>query len=158
MDEFVVGPSSSAIAHNRRFWGSPRGLALMLAPAVVMIVLGVVLTVLYGRGANLFFGLVIVVTGLLGVWSAWATHVRDRDRAAEAVWLFRLDREGVHFPRHHPVPWSQARFVVTGEAEPRLLVSPIGYAFGLDRLDRTPDELAGAVRELSGGAAAVEHG
>lgn len=156
MDEFVVGPSSRAIAHNRRFWGGPTGLALMLAPAVLMIVLGVVLTILYGHGANLFFGGVIVVTGLLGLWSAWATHVRDRDRAAEAVWLFRLDLEGVHFPRHHPTPWNRARFVVTPDRSPRLLVSPVGYAFGLDRIDCTPAELDAAVRELSGGVASVE--
>lgn len=156
VDEFVVGPSSRAIAHNRRFWGGPTGLALMLAPAVLMIVLGVVLTALYGHGANLFFGGVIVVTGLLGLWSAWATHVRDRDRAAEAVWLFRLDRDGVHFPRHHPAPWADARFVVTDGEAPQLLVSPLGYAFGLDRIDRTPEELDAAVRALSGGVAAVE--
>ncbi|GAB3711244.1 hypothetical protein [Mariniluteicoccus flavus] len=158
MDEFVVGPSSRAIARNREFWGGRAGLALMTAPGVIMVVVGVVLTGLFGQGNNLFFGIVIVVGGLVALWSGWATHVRDRDRAAEAVWMFRLDREGVHFPRHHPTAWADVRFVLTDGTQPQLLVSPIGYAFALDRLDRTPDELGAAISELSGGAKGLERG
>lgn len=158
MEDFVVGPSSAAIARNREFWGGRAGLVAMMTPGVLMVVAGVVLTAVYGRGTNLFFGVVIVVSGLLGLWSGWATHVRDRDRAAEAVWIFRLDREGVHFPRQFPTDWADARFVLAdadGE-QPQLLVTPQGYAFTLDRLDRTPDELGAAIADLSGGACSLE--
>ncbi|GAB3622501.1 hypothetical protein GCM10027418_05830 [Mariniluteicoccus endophyticus] len=157
MDEFVVGPSDAAIARNREFWGGRTGLTLMMAPGVVIVVVGIVLTVLYGTGYNFFFGIVIVLSGLIGLWSGWATHVRDRDRAAEAVWIFRLDAEGVHFPRQFPTAWADARFVLAEtDGEEQLLVTPQGYAFTLDRLDRTPAEIEASIVELSGGTKTLE--
>lgn len=153
--EFVIGPSPAAIERQRAFWGGRTGLIVTQLPGAAVALIGLVLTLVAGHGWNLFFGATIIGAGLIAMWSGWLTHVRDRDRAQDAVWILRLDAYGLHLPRESH-PWAETRFVATSGRRPQLLVTPVGWALDLADLDKTPTEIATAIADLSGGVRTLE--
>ncbi|NNG20605.1 hypothetical protein HJ590_13760 [Naumannella sp. ID2617S] len=156
MQQLVVGINPVGQRAYRRFWSGPLGSALLLVPGVLITVLGVVLLARDPHGVSLFFGGVVIFSGLYACYAGWDHRRRGLRDASKPPLAFALDADGAAFPRHKRYAWGEVRFVLTDEAEPRLLCSPVGLAFRVDHLDAEPDAIEAAITELSGGAAQLE--
>ena len=156
MQQLVVGINPDGQQAYHRFWGGPLGSAALLIPGLVIAVVGVVLLIRDPRGWSLFFAVVVIFSGLYGVYAGWDHRRRSQAAHSQPPLAFALDAEGAVFPRGKSYAWGEVRFVVTDEAEPRLLCSPIGLAYKLDRLDVDLPTLELAITDFSAGTAQLE--
>lgn len=141
----------------RSFWSGGVGTAVLTVPGLIVAVLGVVLGFSSnGSGSAIFFAVVIVVSGLYASYAGW-DHRRKALRTLETAPLaFVLEHDGVVFPPHKKYAWSQVRFVLTDEEPARILCTPGGLAYAVDRLDREPAEIDEALATMSSGQTRLE--
>lgn len=155
--QLVVGISTPGQQAYRQFWSGPLGTALLLLPGAVITVIGVILLIRDPHGWSIFFAGVVLFSGLYACYAGWDHRRRSQRSHAEPPLAFAIDAEGAVFPRGKQYGWGEVRFVATDEAEPRLLCSPIGLAYRIDRLDADLATIEAAITELSGGTARLEH-
>jgi hypothetical protein len=159
VDPFVVSINRRAQAEYRSFWAGPVGTALLVVPGLVVAVAGFALGLVAegsGRGTTVFFALVIVFSGLYASYAGWDHRRKALSPPEVAPLAFAIEADGVVFPRGKHVPWREVRLVLTDEEQPRILCSPVGLAYPVDRLDRAPGEINAAMTELSAGRARLE--
>ncbi|PFG69024.1 hypothetical protein B0O41_3874 [Propionibacteriaceae bacterium ES.041] len=156
MTQLVVGINPDGQQAYRRFWTGPVGSALLLVPGLVIAVVGVVLLVRDPRGWSLFFAAVVIFSGLYGMYAGWDHRRRSKASHSQPPLAFAIDDEGAVFPRGKQYAWDEVRFVVTDEAEPRLLCSPIGLAYKISQLDTDLPTIELAITEFSAGTAQLE--
>lgn len=157
VEPFVVSINAGAQRHYRTFWTGPLGTAALIVPGLVVAVVGLILGVTQGEGITWFFAAVIIFSGLYASYAGW-DHRRKAARGTQHDPLaFAIESDGVVFPRGKRYPWTEARFVLTDEQPPRILCTPIGLAYAIDRLDREPDEIHAALTAASAGVVGLEH-
>lgn len=158
MESFVVRLNQTAQRKYRDFWTGPLGSAILIAPGVIVVVVGLVFWITQGGGATNFFAAVVVFTGAYGAYAGW-DHRRKAARGSEGDPLaFVVLDDGVEFPRGKKFDWNELRFVITDEVPPRLLVTPVGAAYAIGDLDREPGEIAAALAQASDGLVGLEWG
>lgn len=156
VEPIVVSINEDAQRAYRSFWTSPLGTAVLIAPGVLVVVLGLILWIGQAEGAAQFFAAVVVFTGLYAAYAGW-DHRRKAAAGTDGSPLaFVLAEDGVAFPRGKRFDWHEVRFVLTDEERPRLLVTPVGMAYAVADLDRGPEEIAAALAEASGGTVGLE--
>lgn len=157
MEPFVVSINAAGQAAYRRFWSGRVGTAVLTVPGLIVAAIGVVLGLSSnGSGPVVFFAVVIVISGLYASYAGW-DHRRKALQAPETPPVaFALEPDGVIFPRHKRYAWSEVRFVLTDEEPARILCTPAGLAYAVDRLDREPSEIDAALVSMSSGQTRLE--
>lgn len=127
------------------------GTLLLAGPGVLVLLLGVVMTTVWGRSAaTIFFGVVIIVTALLAIQSGLGIRrlaVQNRDDPPAA---FILSPDGVQVGKKH-TSWAQADFRVDVDADPpSVICGGLREVWAISALDATADELAAARRRFAG--------
>lgn len=157
MDPYIVSINATGQASYRSFWSGRVGTAVLIIPGLIVAVIGIVLGFSSnGSGPAVFFAVVIVVSGLYASYAGW-DHRRKALRISETAPLaFVLKPDGVVFPPHKMYAWSEVRFVLTDEKPARILCTPGGLAYAVDRLDRDPTEIDEALATMSSGQTRLE--
>jgi hypothetical protein len=157
VDPFVVSINAAGQAAYRSFWSGRWGTVVLIVPGLIVAVIGVVLGLTSnGSGPAVFFAGVIVISGLYAGYAGW-------DHRRKALWdaetpppAFVLEPDGVVFPPHKRYAWSEVRFVLTDEEPARILCTPVGLAYAVDRLDREPADIDTALATMSSGQTRLE--
>lgn len=143
--EVYLSPGAHPVLTGR--WGR----TLLLAPGVVITILGVVMGALWARDpSTAFFAAVIIGSGLFAISSGRGVHrlaLKNRDEPPIA---FILDHDGV-VVRDRLLPWPEAGFRVDASVTPPMVICGAGKAaWSVERLDKPAEEIRRAAERFAG--------
>jgi hypothetical protein len=157
VEPFIVSVNAAGQAAYRSFWSGRIGTVVLTVPGLLLAVIGIVLGFSSnGSGPAIFFAVIIIVSGLYASYAGWDHRRRALQIPEVAPLAFALEPAGVVFPPHKRYAWSEVRFVLTDEEPARILCTPGGLVYAVDRLDRDPAEIASALATMSSGQTRLE--
>lgn len=127
-------------------WGTP----ILLAPGIVVIVLGIIATALYARDpASYLFGAIVIGSGVFAASSGMGVRRLALARLENPPVAFALDPDGV-WVNGKIVAWENAKFWVDDTVEPPMVICGGGKAaWRVDRLDTSVIAIERAIERFA---------
>ncbi|GAA1709752.1 hypothetical protein [Propioniferax innocua] len=127
-------------------WGTP----ILLAPGIVMIMLGITMTLLYADDpASYFFGAIVIGSGVFAASSGMGIRRLALARLANPPVAFALDPDGV-WVNGRIVAWEDAKFWVDDSVDPPMVICGGGKAaWRVDRLDTSVIAIEQAIERFT---------